>query len=154
MDKIPASPLSTFLTYNPHLNPSSEAPLRKLTLIFTLILAGILLAACASNTDAPAQAVENYLNALVNKEAEKLPALVCGEWEEEALIELDSFQAVTARLENVACSQTGTDGETALVLCTGNIVATYNNEDQKLDLSVRTYQVIQQSGDWLVCGTR
>jgi hypothetical protein len=127
---------------------------RKLILILALALSAILLAACASNVDAPAQAVQNYLNALVNKEADVLPTLVCGEWEEDALIELDSFQAVTARLENVACSQTGTDGDTALVLCTGNIVATYNDEDQKLDLSVRTYQVIEQGGDWLVCGTR
>ena len=128
--------------------------MRKLILLIALALAGIVLMACSSSTDAPAQAVENYLNALVNKEADKLPTLVCGEWEEDALIELDSFQAVTARLENVACSQTGADGEAALVLCTGNIVATYNDEDQKLDLSVRTYQVVEQGGDWLVCGTR
>lgn len=128
--------------------------MRKPILILAVILAGIVLSACASNADAPAQAVQNYLNSLVNKEADKLPTLVCGDWEEDALIELDSFQAVAARLENVACSQTGTDGETALVLCTGNIVATYNDEDQKLDLSTRTYQVIEQGGDWLVCGTR
>ena len=128
--------------------------MRKLILLIALALAGIVLTACSSNTDAPAQAVENYLNALVNKEADKLPTLVCGEWEEDALIELDSFQAVTARLENVSCSQTGTDSDTALVICTGNIVATYNDEDQKLDLSVRTYQVVEQGGDWLVCGTR
>jgi len=128
--------------------------LRKPILILSLILTAILLAACATKTDAPAQAVQNYLNALVDKEADKLPTLVCGDWEEDALIELDSFQAVTARLEDVACSQTGADGDTALVLCTGNIVATYNNEDQKLDLSTRTYQVVEQGGDWLVCGTR
>jgi hypothetical protein len=128
--------------------------LQKLILILALTLTVIALTACASKADAPAQAVQNYLNALVNKESDRLPTLVCGEWEEDALIELDSFQAVTARLENAACSQTGTDGEAALVLCTGNIVATYNDEDQKLDLSTRTYQVIQQGGDWLVCGTR
>ena len=128
--------------------------MQKTILILALTLAAILLAACTSSTDAPAQAAQNYLNALVNKDADKLPTLVCGEWEEDALIELDSFQAVTARLEDVACSQTGTDGDTALVLCTGNIVATYNNEDQRLDLSTRTYQVTQQGGDWLVCGTR
>ena len=128
--------------------------MRKPILILSIILAAIILAACATKTDAPAQAVQNYLNALVDKEADKLPTLVCGDWEEDALIELDSFQAVTARLENVACSQTGADGDTALVLCTGTIVATYNDEDQQLDLSTRTYQVIEQGGDWLVCGTR
>jgi hypothetical protein len=113
-----------------------------------------MITACAPNSDAPIKAVDNYLNALVDKEADKLPTLVCGDWEEDALIELDSFQAVTASLENLSCTQTGTDGDTALVLCTGNIVASYNNEDQRLDLSTRTYQVIEQGGDWLVCGTR
>jgi hypothetical protein len=124
-------------------------------LLFIVLLANIALTACsASNTDAPAKAVEDYLNALVAKDADRLPTLVCGDWEEDALIELDSFQAVTASLENVSCAQTGTDGKTALVLCTGNIVASYNDEDQRLDLSVRTYQVIEEGGDWLVCGTR
>jgi hypothetical protein len=113
-----------------------------------------MITACAPNSDAPIKAVDNYLNALVDKEADKLPTLVCGDWEEDALIELDSFQAVTASLENLSCTQTGTDGDNALVLCTGNIVASYNNEDQRLDLSTRTYQVIEQGGDWLVCGTR
>ena len=126
---------------------------------FSLILFGMFIAltfsACASNNDnAPVQAVEDYLNALVEKDANRLTTLVCGEWEEEALLELDSFQAVTARLEGLACEQTGTDGDTALVLCGGNIVASYNNEDQQLDLSVRTYQVVEQGGEWLVCGTR
>ena len=128
--------------------------MKKKPFILLAILAVAILTACASNTDAPVKAVENYLNALVNKEADKLPTLVCGDWEEDALIELDSFQAVTARLENVSCSQTGTDGDMSLVLCNGIIVATYNGEDQQLDLSTRTYQVVQQSGDWLVCGTR
>jgi hypothetical protein len=31
-------------------------------------------------------------------------------------------------------------------------MATYNGEDQALDLSVRTYQVVQQGGEYLVCG--
>ena len=126
---------------------------RFLTLSMSL-LAATVLAACSSNSDAPAQAVEGYLNALVAKDADRLPSLVCGDWEEDALIELDSFQAVEARLEAMACQQTGSDGETALVDCTGSIIATYNDEDQELDLSVRTYQVVQEGGDWLVCGTR
>ncbi len=127
-----------------------------LALLSILLLANILLSACAASakTDAPSKAVEDYLNALVAKDADKLPTLVCGDWESDALVELDSFQAVTARLEDVSCKQNGTDGKFTLVNCKGNIVATYNNEDQKLDLSVRTYQVTQENGDWLVCGTR
>ena len=132
--------------------------MRKFSLAFlTIILITLFLAACSSNANSsngPAKAVENYLNALVAKDEKRLSTLVCGDWEDQALIELDSFQAVTPRLEDASCKQSGTDGDTALVSCTGKIVATYNNEDQELDLSVRTYQVFQQGGDWLVCGTR
>jgi hypothetical protein len=129
--------------------------MRKILMFLLVAIIATFVTACSSaNSDASAQAVESYLNALVAKDADRLPTLVCGDWEEDAFIELDSFQAVTARLDNVTCTQTGTDGDTALVDCTGNIIATYNDEDQELDLSVRTYQVVQQGGDWLVCGTR
>lgn len=129
--------------------------MRKLLLILSIALtANVLLTACTSNTSAPVNAVENYLNALVEKDANRIPTLVCGAWEEDALIELDSFQAVTARLEGLACEQTGTEGSMALVHCNGSIIATYGTEDQEIDLSVRTYEVTEDGGDWLVCGTR
>ena len=129
--------------------------MRTRSLIFLIVFTSLLLPACVSNNeDAPVQAVENYLNALIEKDENRLTTLSCGEWEDDALLELDSFQAVTARLDGLACEQTGMDGDTALVLCNGNIVATYNGEDQQLDLSVRTYQVVQEGGEWLVCGTR
>jgi hypothetical protein len=128
---------------------------RKQLLILSIVLAAnVLLTACATKIAAPVQAVEDYLDALVAKDSERLPTLVCSDWEDDALIELDSFQAVTARLDNVSCELTGSDGDLALVNCKGNIISSYNNEDQKLDLSVRTYQVKQEGGDWLVCGTR
>ena len=119
------------------------------------MLVTLILAACGSaNTDAPAQAVEEYWNVIVAKDADRLPTLVCGDYEEEALTVLDSLQAVTARLDSMTCTQTGTDGDTALVNCTGNLVLTYDAEDQNLDLSVFTYEVIEEGGDWLICGAR
>jgi hypothetical protein len=128
---------------------------RKIFLILILVILTNLLCACASKMeDAPAKAVEDYLNALVAKDSDRLTTLSCSDWEDDALLELDSFQAVTTKLDGLACTQTGTVGDTALVLCKGKIIATYNNEDQELDLSTRTYQVVQQDGDWLVCGTR
>jgi hypothetical protein len=130
---------------------------RKLFLLLcTVLMANTLLAACASasNSDAPAKAVEDYWNVIVAKDADRLATLVCGEWEEDALTVLDSLQAVEARLEEVACSQTGTDGDTALVDCTGKMILTYDTEDQEIDLSVFTYEVVEDGGDWLVCGTR
>jgi hypothetical protein len=113
------------------------------------------LIACGSNQEVGAsKAVENYLNALVNKNSEQLSALSCADWEPTALTELDSFQAVTTKLENLACQQTGTEGDNTLVLCQGKIIATYNNENQEIDLSARTYLLVNQSGEWLVCGER
>ena len=127
--------------------------MRKIFLLLILVILTNLLSACASkNNDAPAKAVEDYLNALVAKDSDRLTTLSCSDWEDDALLELDSFQAVTTKLDGLACTQTGTDGDTALVLCKGKIIATYNNENQELDLSTRTYQVVQQDGDWLVCG--
>ena len=129
--------------------------MRRLFLILFGLFTILALAGCASNNEsAPVQAVEDYLTALVEKDANRLTTLSCGEWEDAALLELDSFQAVSTRLEGLACEQTGTDGDTALVLCNGSIVATYGDEDQELDLSARTYQVVQEGGEWLVCGTR
>ena len=129
--------------------------MRKLLLIlFTVLTINILLSACASNTDAPAKAVEDYWNTIVAKDAERLPTLVCGDYEEDALTVLDSLQAVTARLEGMACTQSGTDDETALVNCTGKMVLTYDTEDQEIDLSTFTYEVVEEGGDWLVCGAR
>jgi hypothetical protein len=91
---------------------------------------------------------------IVAKDADRLPTLVCGDWEDDALTVLDSLQAVDARLEEFACSQTGTDGSTALVDCTGKLILTYDAEDQEIDLSVFTYEVVEEGGDWLVCGAR
>ena len=129
--------------------------MRTFSVIVLVIQAALALTACASsNSNTPVKAVEDYLNALVAKDADRLSTLSCGEWEDDALLELDSFQAVNTRLEDIACQQTGTDGSTALVLCNGKIIATYDTEDQELDLSVRTYQVVEEGDEWLVCGVR
>lgn len=130
--------------------------MRKLLMILSsALMAVIWLAACsASGTASPEQAVEEYWNVIVAKDAERLPTLVCGDWEDDALTVLDSLQAVSARLEDASCSQTATEGDLALVDCTGSMILTYNTEDQEIDLSVFTYEVVQEGGDWLVCGTR
>jgi hypothetical protein len=124
--------------------------------VFILLAAAFLLAACGGGGQAggsnAAGAVEGYLQALVAKDTVKLANQSCKDWESQATLEMDSFQAVTAVLEGVACKETGKDGSTTYVNCQGNIVATYNNEKQSLDLSPRTYKVVQEGGEWRVCG--
>ena len=129
--------------------------MKKLLLVCIFGLS-ILLSACGSNASASAAVgtVEAYVHAIVENDASKLSALSCAGWESQALIELDSFQAVKTSLEGFSCQQTGTDGANNLVVCQGKIIASYNGENQSLDLSTRTYQVVEQGGNWLVCGVQ
>jgi hypothetical protein len=128
--------------------------MRKLALLVILLgMLALLLCACSGKPADPAsKAAENYLNALVSKDSTKLSALSCASWEQDALLELDSLQAVKTRLEGVSCKTSAESGGTSQVKCQGSIMATYNGEDQALDISARTYQVVQQGGDYLVCG--
>ena len=107
-----------------------------------------------ANTDEAAATVGAFLEALVNKDADTLSTLACADWEDGALRELDSFQAVDTRLNELACQVTGTEGETVLVVCQGQIIATYNNEDSNFELGARTYLIEQEGGEWRVCGYR
>jgi hypothetical protein len=128
--------------------------MRKLSLaIFFISILVLLLSACGGKTVDPAsKAVIDYVNALVNKDSNKLSALSCADWESNALLEFDSLQAVKTRLNDLTCKTIGVDGNISQVSCQGKILATYNGEDQAFDLSVRTYQVVQQGGEYLVCG--
>ncbi len=135
---------------------------RILAIVLLLGVAAGLLAACSGpgsggatqtpSKAAAAKAVEDYLQGIVSKDVNKVSTLSCKDWEQQAIQELDSLQAVKAALSGVSCAQSGTDGSTALVKCTGKIVITYDNENQELDLSLRTYRVTPSGGDWLVCG--
>lgn len=129
--------------------------MRTIFLISALFFTLINLTACGQSSDNPARAVETYLGELVEKDASSLSSLSCGEWEPTALLELDSLQAVETRLEGLACSTSAkeTDG-TFSVDCVGKLLATYNNEDQEIDLSTNTYVVVEQGGEFLVCGYR
>ena len=129
--------------------------MRKLALMVILLsLLALPLSACGGSqmADPASKAVVDYLNALVAKDSTKLSALSCASWESSALLELDSLQAVKVRLDGVSCKTSGTSSGTSQVNCQGRIMATYNGEDQALDISARTYQVVQQGGDYLVCG--
>ena len=90
--------------------------MRKFFLILILVIVSTLfLSACASkSSNGPTKAVEDYLNALVAKNSDRLTTISCKDWENEALLELDSFQAVTTKLDGMSCTQTGTDGELIL----------------------------------------
>jgi len=45
-------------------------------------------------------------------------------------------------------------GHQPMISADHRYILSYNGENQELDLSTRTYQVVEQSGDWLVCGVQ
>lgn len=116
-----------------------------------LLLAGVTVG-CGQSKDIAGETVEAYLQALVSGDSDRMVSLSCSDYEKEAILELDSFQGVKPSLDNVACEQTGAEGDTRLVKCTGKILATYGNELQEFDLSRQTYRVAQEGKEWLVCG--
>lgn len=124
-------------------------------MVLALIVFSIILTSCGQPANNPARTVETYLRALVEKDASSISSLSCADWEPMALLELDALQAVETRLEGLTCSTTTEETDSTFsVDCTGQLLATYNNEDQEIDLSFNTYIVIEQGGEYLVCGYR
>jgi predicted small secreted protein len=125
-------------------------------IIALLVVLALILAACGApaggGKSAAATAVENYYKAVVGKDAAKVSAIACKDWESQALMDMDGFQAVKTELEGLSCKDSGTDGSTTLVSCTGKINVTYNTEQQVIDLSRQIYRVVQEGGDYRVCG--
>jgi len=129
---------------------------RSLFVILFLVSVAIITAGCqpqVSGTTTPAiKALMAYLNALTNKDEATLTVLSCADWEANALLELDAFQSVETSLEGLSCQQNVADDGSVTVTCEGKIVASYGGEVQEFDLSERTYSMVEQGGDWLVCG--
>ncbi len=120
-----------------------------------MLTLSVILSACgASASGGAAPAVESYITALAAKDQAALISNSCADWEDDALIELDSFQLVEVTVDGMSCQQSGIDSNKTLVDCTGTLNMSYNGEPQSLDLADRTYEVIEQDGDWLVCGVR
>jgi hypothetical protein len=119
--------------------------------VFFFIIFVFFIVSCQSSVLNPSQVVQNYLNALVNKNAANLISLSCKNWESEAQKQLDSFMNVGTSLENVDCSVDSQTTDSAKVACTGFIKLTYDAEIQKIDLSKRVYQLSFENNEWRVC---
>jgi len=121
--------------------------------ILLFMIAAVLLAACAGAQSgaSAADATYAYLEALANKDKDTVVSLTCKDWEEQAVLEVDALMSVAAQLNNVSCSQTGEDGDNALVVCSGTLELTYNDEVRAIELDKRTYTMTMEDGQWRVC---
>ena len=123
-------------------------------LIIIGVLFAILLISCSTEKNGPTKAIEAYIQALSNKDSVQITTLSCADWEQNALIEVDSLTSVGSKVENLKCEQDGQEGDDILVSCTGALVLDYNGEAQQIDLSSRTYIARNDSGEWRMCGYR
>lgn len=126
-------------------------PKRYLLLFITSILV-LSLNGCGGSASSAADTVENYLNALVQKDDALLISYICPEFEFEALLEFDAFAIVQTSLQDLNCEESSGSGDHVDVVCQGSIQATYGNEIRNFNLSKRTYHLVDDAGTWLVCG--
>jgi hypothetical protein len=124
---------------------------QRILLILGMLTLSLALSACQGGNDARG-AIQAYIQALVEKDVDRLSTLSCADWEEQARIELDAFAGVKTRVEDLECQESGETGEYTLVVCAGKIIASYGNEDQEFPLDRRPFLAIQESGEWLMCG--
>jgi len=130
--------------------------MKKNTVIAALILIiqFYLFTACGPSNNDAAAAVVGYHQALVAGNRDQLIAYSCSAWEATAQDEIASFTALEVTLENIACDVVEEHNDTSLVVCTGMIQANYGNEVLDIDLSAQAYEVIQEGGEWRLCGYR
>ena len=126
--------------------------MKKILYFLILILLVVAITACGAKSEAdPADATLAYLEALAAKDKDTVVSLVCKDWEEQAVLEVDALLSVGAELNNVTCERTGTSGDDALVICNGSLDLTYNDEIRAIELSSRTYTMTMEDGQWRVC---
>lgn len=117
-----------------------------------IIIYAILIAGCNAGQNDAAQTIEAYIKALSNRDSVRISNLSCSDWEQSALLEIDSLTAVGSKVVDLSCTQTGQTGEDTYVSCTGMLSLEYNGEAQQIDLSTRTYIARQEDGEWRMCG--
>jgi hypothetical protein len=125
---------------------------RAIYLSFIVLIYSILLVGCKSEQNGAVQAIKAYIQALSNKDTAQISNLSCSDWEQNALLEVDSLTALGSKVVDLSCSQSGQEGNDIYISCTGTIDLDYNGEAQQIDLSTRTYIARQEGGDWRMCG--
>ena len=123
----------------------------KHTWIKMILLLGVLcLSACSSSTQSPELVVVDYLNAMVNHDADLIATLSTSDWELNANLDVDSLTNLNASLNAVECTAASVENDSAQVKCTGSLDLSYNDEVQSIQLDQFTYFLKLVNGSWLV----
>ncbi len=118
-----------------------------------LALAFFLVGCQASPSQAgAANAIEKYLQARAASDVDQMTLLSCPAWEAQARVEAASFKSMNARLDGVTCQVSSSDSGSTLVTCQGKIVTTYQGETREWNVGDHPFKVVQQDGEWRMCG--
>lgn len=117
--------------------------------IVFLALIALALAACASQDDS-ARVVEDYFQAIVHYDVERLAELTCAEGEADAIRTATSFKGTDAAVQDMQCSVAEANEGYNIVQCQGKIVVSYQAELREFPLG--RYRIVQQGDTWRVCG--
>ncbi len=128
--------------------------MRNYRALFFIVLSILLLAGCdgSGKDQAAAKPVESFYKAIVSQERDSIATIACAEWEREALREVDAFMGVKAELVDVTCTVKEVSGDSGSVTCAGKISASYGNETTDFPLEGRTHTVVNEQGEWRICG--
>jgi len=130
----------------------------KRTSISNILLTGLLILAFLTSCNQAVQsshastAIETYLQALVDRNYNRMVNASCGVWESQAKVEFDSFSAVKLELKDLACKEAGQEIGYTIVSCSGLIIANYGAEDLEINIADRTYKAVEEGGEWRMCG--
>lgn len=129
--------------------------MKKQILLLMLLAVGIVLAACAEEAkDAdPADSVEKYLKAMVEKNEKNFNAVICEDFQATAKTDFRSFGSVEASLKDVKCTASDKTDDSANVTCTGFISVVYQGENTRdLPQEGTVYQMVNDDDTWKICG--
>ena len=124
----------------------------KKNVFLSIILLVVFLPGCGNNQSLATQSVEEYFQAIVEKNQDMLVSKVCTSYEPNAMMDFNTFAIVKTSLENFSCQTTTTNENGYDVNCQGSLQAKFGDELRTFDLSKRTFQVVEENGNWLICG--
>ena len=125
---------------------------RRAVTAVALVYTAFALQGCSSSPGGASETVETYLRALEAKDDVAAVNASCLDWEQGAFAEASSFEAVDVTLEGLVCREERNEDGSALVSCEGTFIADYGGEIQNIDISQRTFHVVNEDGAWKMCG--
>jgi hypothetical protein len=120
------------------------------------IFATFFLVGCGStrftSASVEVSTLQQYMQALVDKNEAAYSGLLCKSWESEGFLEFDAYKGMESQLGDTVCRLLSSENGAAKVNCQGKIQLSYGTEKQEIDLSSRIYLLTSNGNTWQVCG--